>query len=624
MVNVSQGFKDQITKAGKQKEILVTTDSTSFNVEQCSITTDGNLFKTIMRTVTINSNDCGLLTGQEINVKWGLKVDGSTEFIDFGNYIVRESSDDRNRLKYELKCCDYMIKSMVEYRGAWVDYPCTLLDYLTNICVFLDIEIYNTSFFNSDLILPQDYFEGLDITYRDVLDQIAEVTCSTIFIKDNKLYLSQLNDTGEVLDPKILVNATLGEEFRPLNSFVLARSPQIGDDVYRPTTEPEDVSEIAFTNNDFLNQRRDEVIDAMFAQLVGMTFWTFSADELGAGYFEPCDLVTIQDREGNTFKVLIMSMNLQITNGSKENIGSKMPVQSTTRYQYATTIQKAQKRTEIVVDKLENTISAVAEQQDAMGMQIAQLLMSVDGIGLDVRARSGMNLLLNSVGFNGIELWTADITGSAKGYQDNYISNNTTSRSAIRIVNGKLSQTINTIIGNAYAITFKYRKSVAQGWVTWTDGITVNTIFNNTTANTDYVTMSTVYVAQSNECTFEFGSTGDFIELSDTIVINMSLRPGEVIETVEIPWSPNPNEVYGTNIFIDAINGMTIYDLSRTLKNVLNSDGMAIVNTLNGNVLLEVTSSRTFIDYLQTNKIRVGNSIQETSNGWTVFSLIGD
>ena len=624
MKNVSQQFKEMITTPGKQQKLLVLKGEEEISVESVRITSDGDLFTTVMKTCSIESNDSGLLSDQELNVLWGLKKNEDIEYLDFGNFIVKESTDDRNTNKYSLKAYDYMIKFMSEYKGVGIDYPCTLKDYLMEICNYHSINLLNEDFFNDDLIIPYDYFAGLNITYRDVLDQIAEVTCSTIIIKDNSLFLKNLTETNEVLSAKILKEVTIEELFKPLNSFVLARSPQVGDDVYRPTEEPEELSELAFVNNEFLNYRRDEIIDKFYQHLLGMTFWTFSCEELGAGYFEPGDLVITKDREGNTFECLITSTDFEITDGTKEKLSSKMPEQSTTRYKYATTIEKTIKNTQIIVDKQENTITSIAHSQEGLISQLTSLVQNIEGFMIDVRATSGINAFFNSVGLNETEFWNVETeTGQSIGVQDEYVVNNTTSRSAFRISNAKQSQSIKTIVGHRYALTFKYRKTIARGYVNWIDNNTV-TLIDSIVANSNYVEFSRVFIAQSNEITFEFGSDGYYLEISDLVCKHLELRPGDVIENVSVPWSPNPNEIYGSNVFID-LNGVTINEITSSLKNVLNSQGMTIFNTLNGNVLLEVKNNRTFIDYMQSNKVKIGNTIMETTDdGWYAESIGGN
>ena len=624
MKSVSQQFKDMIITPGKQQSLTIESDDKVINAESVSLTIDGALFSSLMRICSIESPDSGIITGQRINVRWGLKVAGKFEYLDYGYFVINEATDDRDTNMYKLVGYDKMINFMIDCDNVPTEYPCTLREYLQSICDVCHVELSTDSFFNEDLQIPYDYFEGLGVTYRDVLDQIAEVTCSTIFIKDNKLYLSDLNPTEEILSPDILKTVTIKEEFKPLTSFVLARSPQNGDDVYRPEEEPEDLSELAFTNNQFLDKRRDEVIDGMFEHLEGLNFWTFECDELGAGYFDPCDLVTIEDREGNLFEnCLIINNDLRITDGASELLSSVLPQQTTTRYKYATTQQKDQKRSEIIVKKLENQINYLTEEQTGLGYKLVQLIQNLSGFEFDVRATSGINVFLNSVGLNNTEFWTVE-RDSVAGVQSEYIINNTTSKSAFRINGGKISQSFSTIIGHGYALTFKYRQRAGvTGSIKWIDNSQLE-LLEAPVSGDVFIEVSRVFIAQSNKVSLSIESDGDYLEVTDLVCKHIVLRPGDIIEDVSVPWSPNPNEIYGSNVFID-LNGVTIYELTSFLKNVLNSRGMAIVNTLNGNILLEVTHDRTYIDYLQAGKIKVGSAILETTtDGWHVESIGGD
>ena len=70
------------------------------------------------------------------------------------------------------------------------EYPITLKNYLWNICSKIDLDFKNTNFVNYNKTIENELYldsdgNSLDYTYRDVLDEIAGATASTICINED-------------------------------------------------------------------------------------------------------------------------------------------------------------------------------------------------------------------------------------------------------------------------------------------------------------------------------------------------------------------------------------------------------------------------------------------------------
>lgn len=118
--------------------------------------------------------------------------------------------------------------SATSYTDHYVQYPITIREYLKAICYQLGIDFANASdtFVNYDKEIESELYldsEGysLDFTYRDVLDQLAQVTASTICINDdNELEVRYINDTqGKNLmkvDSNLTTSTMGGITFTPI------------------------------------------------------------------------------------------------------------------------------------------------------------------------------------------------------------------------------------------------------------------------------------------------------------------------------------------------------------------------------------------------------------------------
>ena len=217
MKQVSNGYKSAIKSYGKeinsyitytQNNQTITLDASQLNAITPSF--EGAILKSVMKQIVIDSNvEIPLET--EINCQFGVKVNGTYEYIDYGNYIVYKIEKKEDTNSYEITCYDKMLYSMVKYEAMNITYPITIRGYLIAICNKLGLQFQNSfdTFANYDKLLPNELYlnsDGQDIgyTFRDVLDEIAQATASTICINsDDKLelrYIEAPRESKNILD----------------------------------------------------------------------------------------------------------------------------------------------------------------------------------------------------------------------------------------------------------------------------------------------------------------------------------------------------------------------------------------------------------------------------------------
>ena len=219
----TQNFKEEIKNLGRQQDVQITY---TINNEQYTLTVEdinsvtpnyeASLLKSVMKGLDIDSN-INIPVGTEIRFKWGLYVNGAWEYLDYGNYIVYSSEKQEDTLSYSIVCYDKMLYSMKDYESLGLSYPTSLSTYLINLCQKLGYNLATSNFANMSQQLPRDVFEDIGFTYRDVLDDIAEATGSTIYLNINdELVLGQITDTGDTIDEEYLkdTNVNFGEKYR--------------------------------------------------------------------------------------------------------------------------------------------------------------------------------------------------------------------------------------------------------------------------------------------------------------------------------------------------------------------------------------------------------------------------
>ena len=206
----TNNYKTEIKKFGRQldSKITYTLDGVAIELgkEQLNSVTphyEGGILKSVMKQLDIDSN-VEIPEGTIINYKFGVLVNNAYEYVDYGNYVVYKVEKQEDTYSYKITCYDKMLYSMVDYEALSITYPITIKNYLSAICTKLGLTLANDDFINNDKTIQSELYldsEGnsLDYTFRDVLDEIAGATGSTICInKDDKLEVRYITNAGEI------------------------------------------------------------------------------------------------------------------------------------------------------------------------------------------------------------------------------------------------------------------------------------------------------------------------------------------------------------------------------------------------------------------------------------------
>lgn len=350
---------------------------------------EGNLFKTIMKQIEITVKNAGELKDKNVNFKYGIYINNDFEYIDLGDYYIKDVDDDKGKSELVVTGYDKMIHFMKTFKQSELQltYPCTMLALIQKMCEVCGVGLYSTNFFNADLQVDEDYFTTQELTYRDVLEKVAESTETTIFIKDNKLYLHKLtNSPVEKIDSSYLTGLTVKEKFGPVNALVLGRG-----DVEDNVEAKDDTSiaqngrcEIRFDENEFIEYQREQVIDEMFEQIKGLEYYAFEGSDVGVMWLEPCDLIEVEDKEESTYKTIYLKANIAINTGISSDIEADIPEETNTEYKVTTKEEKKTLKVERLAKKNEGLIQDLIEEQTETGQKLTKVEQTIDGISQSV------------------------------------------------------------------------------------------------------------------------------------------------------------------------------------------------------------------------------------------------
>lgn len=328
----------------------------------------GSILKSVMKELDIDSN-IDIPIGTILNYKFGIKVGETYEYVDYGNYVVYSSEKQEDYDSYKIICYDKMLYSMKQNEDLGITYPISIRDYIKAICTKIGLEFKNTNdtFANYDKMISQELYAGLDYTYRDIFDELAQVTASTICLdKEDKVEIRYINDINVIIDEETLkdVNVNFGKKYGPVNSIVLSRSAE-SDNVYLQDEESiatNGLCEIKIKENQIMNWNdRSDYLPDILEKLDGLEYYLNDYSTFGITYLELCDRYNVKIG-GNTYSCILFNDEFVCEQGIEENIHTDMPEETETDYTKADKTDRKINNVSLIVDKQQQEINLLNEK----------------------------------------------------------------------------------------------------------------------------------------------------------------------------------------------------------------------------------------------------------------------
>ena len=413
MIVVSNDFKTAMKQPIKELDAYIKLDednkiTSADDLISFKISCDTSMCKTAMRKLEGKYLGEHNLLGQWVHVGFGVKLpNGTFEYLDYGSFLITEITTTKDTNVTTISGYDKMINSMTKYNKLAVEYPINLYDYTKELCKSFGLELGNSTFIHNDWLIKQELWENIDgITYRDILVQIAQATASTCIIGTNdKIYFKYLTNTNEQLTYDNMKKLKLEPIYGEINSVVLSRTPQ-EDNIYMRDEESiinNGLTEYKIENNEIIDKDRDNAMTPIYNTLHGISYYPFETTTEGLGWYEIGDNFNIVNDTGDIYNTSLFNFSITIDGGIKEILKTVADTKTQTQYQYATTIGKRVKNTEIIVNKQEQYISQlvtdVYEEDGVMHENFTNVYQNIQNIVNSVQKSGGSNLIKNSVMF---------------------------------------------------------------------------------------------------------------------------------------------------------------------------------------------------------------------------------
>lgn len=626
----TNNFKQQIKLIGKEIDSKITFGNTALGKNDLNAVTpsfQGAILKSAMKQLVIDSN-IEIPIGTILKYEFGLKVNGDYEYIDFGNYVVKEIEKKEDTNSFEITCFDKMLFTMKEYKQLGTgSFPMTVRDYITKVCLdcgllFIDT---NKEFANYDKIIESDLYANLGYTYRDVLDELAQVTASTICLnKNDSVEIRYITETNDTIDEEFLkdVNVNFGEKFGAVNTIVLSRSAE-SDSIYYPETLPENPYEIKISDNQIMNgNNRADYLPDIYNKLNGLEFYTNDFVSTGIVYYDLCDRYSVKVGD-KTYSCVMFNDEILITQGLEENAYTKLPEQTKTDYMKADKDDRKIKQAYIIVDKqnqkIDATVETITEQgnaitnlqirdgeiqtniDDANG-NIAQLKATVEGLENNVTTVGGGNLIKDSLGSLNDGSWSDNVTT----IRDTYTLGNSIAGQGIMLNANTIEQKIQ-LPNDIHTLSFNYKKTLST--------VNAKLYINETAYNLDSVETQ-LFEQQinvvNNSLTIKFECDYD----NGCYILDLMLNLGSTKDV----WTQNANETSTDTVKIG--KGIQVESSTTNTYWRADSDGSRVFNRTTNEVVREDTDKGTKTKQLISEDTSIINGVLFTRVGNQVWESV--
>lgn len=499
MLAVSNNLKDSIKQGARQfKAIFVIHGEkyeSSDKLLNFKVETAGEIFGASMRKLSFKILGARADFNEKmVKAGFGALVGENFEMIDLGEFFITEANINLETNTTEIIAYDRMVFTHKQFEPQLHNFPTTVQEFAAQIANVCSLELLG-EIENGNLEIPTNYFEKSQITYRDILKQIAQLSGSICLVSGGKLVFRKLKTqkVSETLTDSELRKFKFTGEFKPANVLVLSRTPQ-EDNIYFPNELPIDKHQIKIENNEFLDKRRNETAERVFNAISGLSFSGVELSTIGLGYFEAGDRIAI-NAGGKQAESFIFSHIIEFNNGFKENIKTITPEAPITNFKRASNIIKRVFNTEIIVDKQKQEIASIISQKEKLESETFEKFSRFDQTLADfnytISKTGGLNLLKNSAFYSFDEKTNSPNFWNIRTIQNLTIENSAEARSKgaisgrkITIQNNILTQTVVVASNftsekqNFYSFSCRVKKPViGSGKIEILDGETVARTF---------------------------------------------------------------------------------------------------------------------------------------------------
>lgn len=319
---------------------------------------------------------------KEIKVEIAIQLENNSfEYVSIGLFTVENCEKSDRKIK--LSGCDRMYKFEKDYIST-LTYPVTLLNIAKEICSLAGVELLNTSFPNSNVVVNS--MPVLDkITLRKAISQIAELAGGYCRItRDGKLEIFNLTVNSNSIRNYVTADGFTTSDYDPIADELIAGVIEVNRDNYISLTNKDltfatvdkvivklgaEVVVKGFGENPYyivdniFCQNPNLFIDGLYNALNGLSYMPFNSKWQGNMAIDCGDMISINTGRG-MFNTIATNKKLTYRGGLREEYVSvaKSNTEKSSTTKGSLTLEMEKAKTEIKV--LDGEISQRVKQAD--------------------------------------------------------------------------------------------------------------------------------------------------------------------------------------------------------------------------------------------------------------------
>lgn len=419
MINVTDTIEQAYEQSTTQYDKIIL-DNEEYAINSVDYGDDcydeGNIFGTaIARSLDFEIDSNIDLEKKEFKYLTGIKTSVGIEWIDLGTFIIQNIEPNETTGITKVNAMDYMLKSNIAYKSE-LDYSSgniTILQVLQEACQQAGLTLATTDFANNTFIVDSNQFDE-NTLIRQVIQAVAQISGTFAKIKnDDKLYLITPKKAGLTVaqvhkmlvkdlnalpvnkligvDPDARIKMSDYSELvckrntHPINLVSLGMSDVEGENVVMRDEESiaeDGENSLVINDNPFAytEAKRQQLITALFNKVKGFEYTSFEITGQSKPFLETGDEILVVDKDNTFLSSFLFRFNCKSPNGLESEMSAPSLTKATVEYQNIASAEQVAKRTELRVDKQEQTITGIIEQQTETENKLTKVEQDIDGI----------------------------------------------------------------------------------------------------------------------------------------------------------------------------------------------------------------------------------------------------
>lgn len=444
-----------------------------------------------------DEDDDNLLTENYERISTTDNQSDTTNWYDFGSFIVLEPEDDNVSDNTKFETMDYAKLFNKSFDGNYTDdefttsyndlmgvglsdeeketfvvTPVTLGWVAKYTCNQVGVELGNNTFYNNDFEVDTNPFQAGE-TCRDVMKAIGQLAFSWVRIGwDNKCYIDFVKkdtssvDQYNILDKNQYFSLDTVEMTKPINAVAFGMSGIDGETAIYQQSGTDGSNCLYLYDNPFLYtfSLRDKAArtgDVIF----GLSYSQLSTETVGHPWLIGNELIDVKNMENVSNYTYPFNTKIKYNGHIRSEISSVDETEVEKTLGYTSSTVKIARLASIEVNKQEGTIKQLAGAVDKITDDMGNYYTKGE-INELVDDRFGLtNKYITSGGanqFRNTGLWYKEDSGNGYEYWSGSVvvadDNNSASGTVMMLQNTTLSQTLSGIPNGKYTVSFKYER----------------------------------------------------------------------------------------------------------------------------------------------------------------------